>query len=170
MGFEWKKLLSAVAPAIGTAMGGPFGALAATAVKTVLGLEGEQDETALASALERATPEQLLALKEAERRFTLDMQKLGVDVLRLDAADRASARRREATVKDGVPGLLASLVTIGFFGLLGWLMLAEPPTGSKDILNLMLGALGAAWTSIVAYYFGSSAGSAAKDKLIAGVR
>lgn len=170
MEFEWKKLLSAVAPAIGTAIGGPFGGLAASAIKTVLGLEGEQDEAALAGALERATPEQLLALKEAERRFTLDMQKLGVDVLRLDAADRASARRRETTVKDGVPGLLAALVTTGFFGLLGWLMLAEPPAGSKDILNLMLGALGAAWTSIVAYYFGSSAGSAAKDKLIAGVR
>ena len=33
-----------------------------------------------------------------------------------------------------------------------------------------LGAMGAAWASVVSYYFGSSAGSAAKDKIIAGAK
>lgn len=167
MDFDWKNLLRQVAPAIGAAIGGPFGAVAGQAVKVALGLGADGDEDALSKALERATPEQLLALKAAEQRFKLDMQKLGVDVLKLDAEDRASARQREVLAKDRTPGCLACLVTLGFFGLLSWLMVSEPPTGSKEILNIMLGALGAAWASIVSYYFGSSAGSAAKSKIIA---
>lgn len=168
MGFEWRKLLDHVAPAIGTAIGGPFGAVAAAALRAVLGLADGTDEEAMARALEKATPEQLQQIREAEQKFKLDMQKLGVDVLKIDADDRDSARRREATLRDWIPGILAVLITAGFFGLLAWLMLQEPPAGSKEILNIMLGAMGAAWASVVSYYFGSSVGSAAKDKIIAG--
>lgn len=166
MTFDWKSLLGTIAPTIGTALGGPFGAIAGLAVKAALGLGDDADDAAMAKALEKATPEQLLAIQESEQRFKLDMEKLGVDVLRIDAEDRDSARKREVEVKDHIPAALAVIVTVGFFGLLGWLMLKEPPTGSKDILNIMLGALGGAWASIVAYYFGSSVGSAGKDKII----
>jgi hypothetical protein len=166
MDFDWKKLLGAVAPALGTALGGPFGALAGTVLNAALGLGDTADEAARVEALKKATPEQLLALQNAERQFTLDLQKLGVDLAKIDAEDRNSARTREASVKDQVPGTLAVVVTLCFFGLLGWLMLREPPAGSRDILNLMLGALGAAWASIIAYYFGSSAGSQAKNRLL----
>lgn len=160
MDFDWKKLLKQVAPVLGTAIGGPFGALAGTAIKAVLGLAEDADETIMAKALEKATPEQLTAIKEADNRFRESMRKLDVDILKLDAEDRASARQRETSLRDWIPGTLAVVVTVCFFGLLGWLMYKSPPEGSKDILNIMLGALGAAWASIVAYYFGSSAGSA----------
>ena len=68
MGFDWKSLLGNVAPILGTAIGGPFGALAGTAIKAVLGLPDDSDEKAMASALAKATPDQLLALQNADSR------------------------------------------------------------------------------------------------------
>lgn len=166
MGFDWKGLLANVAPVLGTAIGGPFGALAGAAVKAALGIPEDSDEQAMTKALERATPEQLLAIRQADNQFKLDMEKLGVDVARIDAEDRKSAREREMAVKDKIPGALAVILTVGFFGLLGYLVAHEPPSGSRDILNIMLGSLGTGWATMLAYYFGSSAGSSAKDRLI----
>ncbi len=55
--------------------------------------------------------------------------------------------------------ILALGVTLGFFGLLGYMLKYDVPAENKDILNIMLGSLGTAWISIVGYFFGSSAGS-----------
>lgn len=170
MGFDFRGLLAQVAPAIGTAIGGPFGALAGVALKAVLGLEEDATEEATAQALAKATPEQLLDLKRADNEFRLDLEKLGVDLAKIEADDRASARQREMAVKDWVPGVLALVLTVGFFGLLGWMMHQAPPEGSRDILNIMLGSLGTGWVTMLAYYFGSSAGSASKDRLLMGAR
>jgi len=59
---------------------------------------------------------------------------------------------------------LAILVTVGFFGILVGMMMETFRT--SEALMLMLGSLGTAWTGIIAFYFGSSAGSQAKDDLL----
>jgi hypothetical protein len=68
--------------------------------------------------------------------------------------------------KDWMPKVLGLAVTIGFFGLMVFMMKWDVPAANKDMLNIMLGALGGSWVSIIAYYFGSSAGSAKKNDLI----
>jgi len=166
MSFDWKSVVSTVAPVIGTALGGPFGALASSVVCKVLNIDTNSDEAVVANAMKNATPDQLLALQNAERQFKLDMEKLDIDVAKIDADDRSSARQREMAVRDFVPGVLAMLLTVGFFGLLGWLVAHEPPAGSATILNVMLGSLGTGWVTMLAYYYGSSASSKNKDGLL----
>lgn len=58
--------------------------------------------------------------------------------------------------------VVSSAITIGFFVVFWELMHGAIPDAGRDTLLVMLGSLGAAWVSVVAYYFGSSSGSAKK--------
>ena len=172
MAFDWKALVKSIAPTIGTALGGPLGGMSGLALSKALGVseDAAKDETTLAAAVQGASPDQLLALKKADQDFAVQMQKLGfenVEALEAIAAgDRANARDREIKTQDWTPKVLGIAITLGFFGLLAYLMKREPPAGSRDILNIMLGSLGSAWIGVVTYYFGSSAGSARKTELM----
>lgn len=142
------------------------------ALAKVLGVEDSRagDDTALAAAVQGATPDQLILLKRADQDFALQMQKLGFDSIReleaIAAGDRVDARAREIKTGDWTPKALGIGITLGFFGLLGYLMRHEPPAGSRDILNIMLGSLGSAWIGVTTYYFGSSAGSDRKTEIL----
>lgn len=172
--FDWRSIVKAVAPTIGTALGGPLGGMAGLALAKVLGVPDAQagDDSAIAAAIQGASPDQILALKKADQDFAITMQSLGfknVEALEaLATADRASAREREVKTADWMPKVLGLVITVGFFGLLAYLMKQEPPTGSRDILNIMLGSLGSAWIGVVTYYFGSSSGSARKTEIMGG--
>lgn len=58
--------------------------------------------------------------------------------------------------------LLAGVVILGFFCVLS-LMLWKDKTGA----DILVGGLAAAFGSVVGYFYGSSAGSARKDELMA---
>ena len=162
-------LLAQVAPTVATALGGP---LAGLAVKTLSeAMFGHQDgsESEVSAALMNATPEQLQKLKEIDASFKARMKELDIDLERIAAGDRDSARNMQMHTNDWIPRAMAIMVTFGFFGILTWLLTkGVPPTGSETLIY-MLGALGTAWTGIVQFYFGSSAGSKAKtDALVQG--
>ena len=161
------QVLRTVAPTVALAVGGPFGPLAATAISAALGTS-PGDSKAAESALMAANPDQLLALKKAEMDFQSQMKQLEINEQALVFADDANAREREQVVKDFTPRILAYFVTLGFFGILGWLLYEGKPPGG-DVIMVMLGALGTSWTGIISYYFGSSAGSASKDKTISDI-
>ena len=155
------QILRTVAPTVALAVGGPFGPLASAAISAVLGTPAGDDK-ATESALLTATPDQLLALKKAEEDFELQLEKLGIEKDKLVFDDIANARAREIAVKDATPRYLAYAITIGFFGILGYLVVEGKPVAGGDVMLVMVGSLGTAWTGIVQYFYGSSAGSAAK--------
>ena len=163
MAFDWKGVLGTVAPGLATAIGGPLAGMAVAAIGKALGVEPTQES--VQTALAGAKPEDLLKLKVAEQQFLKDMKALDIDLERISASDRDSARKREAEVKDSTPRVLAYLVVCAFIGvvvatLAGWSKVESVLAGT------LIGYLSAKAEQVIAYYFGSSAGSKGKDATI----
>jgi hypothetical protein len=160
-------LLGQVAPTIATALGGPLAGIAVKTLSAVLlGHEnGSEDDVKVAIA--SASPDQLVALKKIDADFKAHMKELDIDLERIAAGDRDSARQMQRETKDWVPKVLAIVITLGFFGILIWMLLNGMPQTGTEALLMMLGALGTAWTGVVNFYYGSSAGSKAKNDILA---
>jgi len=160
-------LVRTVAPSIASAVGGPLAGMATKAISEALLGKPDGSEAELVQAAAMATPEQLLALKKAEQSFEVKMRELDIDLERIASQDRDSARSREVATKDWTPRVLAGLITAGYFGVLFYMLKnGLPQHGGSEAMLVMLGTLGTAWGGVVAYYFGSSAGSKAKDEAI----
>ena len=159
-------LIGSVAPTIATALGGPVAGMAVKAISGALfGHEGATKDDIM-TALANPTGDQLAALKKIDADFAVQMKALDIDLERIAAGDRASARDMQKETKDWIPRALAILVTVGFFAILIYMLIYGLPTTGNEALLLLLGALQTAWGGIVAFYFGSSSGSQQKDKMI----
>lgn len=162
---DWKSIIGSVAPTIATALGGPLAGMAVSAVSKAVLDKPDASEAEIKDALAKSNdPEMLLKLKTAEQEFAAKMKQLDIDLEKIAADDRASARQREIAVKDSTPRNLAYLYTGGYFVMIGALFKFGIPEASKDLLNTLIGILSAAEVGIITYYFGSSAGSAKKSE------
>ncbi len=157
---DWLKQ---IAPTIATAFGGPLAGMAVTAISKAIGVEPDKVQDMISG--NKLSAEQIAQLKVAEIELQKQAQELGLNFEKLAVDDRKSARDMQAATRSMVPPILATVVTVGFFGILG-MMLTGKVDSNNPALMMMLGSLGTAWTGIIAYYFGSSAGSQAKTDLL----
>jgi membrane-bound ClpP family serine protease len=159
---QFGPLLGQVAPTIATALGGPLAGVAVKTLSNVLFGHENATEDQVSEAMATATPDQLAAIKKIDADFKVQMKSLDIDLERIAAGDRDSARQMQAATKDWVPKVLAVVITTGFFGILVWMLVNGMPKTGTEALLMMLGALGTAWTGVVNFYYGSSAGSKQK--------
>lgn len=160
-------LIQQIAPTLATALGGPLAGMAVKTLSNALLGNPDGSEADVAEALTNATPDQLAKLKEIDATFKARMKELDIDLERIAAGDRADARARETKTGDWTPKVLAFGITTGFFGILVWMFLHGMPTSGTEAMLIMLGALQTSYTGVIAYYFGSSAGSKAKNDMLA---
>ena len=159
-------IIGAVAPTIATALGGPLAGMATKFVSNAL--FGHQDGTAddIQAALLNPSGDQLAALKKIDADFKTQMKSLDIDLERIAAGDRDSARQMQMATKSWLPETLAIMVTIGFFGIIAYIIKFGLPESGNEAVLLLLGSLGTAWGGVMAFYFGSSAGSQKKTEAL----
>lgn len=166
-----KKLYPFLATAVGS-VGGPLGSVAANALGKALGVDkAEPSIDELGAAYANATPEQRLAAEKEEHDFADKMQAAGYDHVEkleaISAADRASARDREIKTGDKItPRALACIVVIAWVATQTVMLFHIIDPSMRELVARVLGTLDAALMLVLGYYFGSSAGSAAKDDTI----
>lgn len=168
------SILAKAAPWLAAAAGGPAG-LAGMAIKTAAEALGAQDGTVdgVTAAIMGANPEQMLALKNAEQEFKARMQELGfkteTDMLRIAAEDRADARKNN--VASGMNWHIFWLSIVLLVVCLGSevmvLFLGYPSTLPDLVVGRVLGLLDAVAMMVLAYWYGTTAGSSKKTELLA---
>ena len=148
---ELISMVSKFAPAIGTALGGPLGGMAVSALAERFGVKDEVE--AVTKAI-KADPEAALKLQQLE-----------VDKFKAILADKDSARNREVAIvtSDKVPLInklisptLALVIVVAWVGIQFTLLNTTVPQEMRELVARVLGTLDGALMVILSFYFGSS--------------
>jgi len=116
-------------------------------------------------------------IRKSELQFQIELKKLLIDERRMVIDDTANARSREVEIaksehatklaKNTQPLMAIGTVILSF--VLFYVIIFSPnliPATSREIVIYILGVLSAILTQVYSYHFGSSAGSADKQKTI----
>ena len=145
------SMVSKFAPAIGTALGGPLGGLAVSAIAERLGVADTIEEVTKAI---QTDPESAIKLQQLEN-----------EKFKAILADKDSARNREATIATSekaplinklVSPLLAVIVVTAWVGIQYTLLNTTVPAEMRELVARVLGTLDGALMVILSYYFGAS--------------
>ena len=166
--------ITALAPVLGTAIGGPAGGaigLGVQALARAFGLKPDATPAEIEQAI-KTDPESAIKLRIAEMDFQIQLRGKDLDELNAKLQDVANAREREVNItkntgrKDTYLYALASVIVICFFALCILLMWRPLPQGSSEVVFMLFGALSAGFGSVVGYFFGSSKSSSDKTDLL----
>lgn len=177
--FDWKKLVAGIAPAIGTALGGPLVGVAVSQLGSALLGDPDASEADVAATLAsgRLTGDQVVALKAADNAFAVRMKELDIDVMRINQAGDAAliadtADARHVFGKDDNIFLLGCIILGGFAVLMGLELygLFSLMTGKADVdpgvltacgtlIGTITGYVAANAQQVVSFFYGSSKGS-----------
>lgn len=178
MTFNLKTAITSIAPTLATMLGGPLAGTAVTALEGALGLTSGTGVDGVTAAIAAGmTPEQISAVSAADQHHLEVMGQQGIDLAKLNmdfqqaqdvavTADRDSARKMQIANHSPMPAILTTVLTLGFFAVLIARMYRVLPNAGDPIVDQMIGTLLAVWAASVAYWVGTTRGSAAKDATI----
>jgi hypothetical protein len=164
---DWLKQL---APTVATALLGPLGGVAISALGNILGVsDATQEKITEAIQGGRMTPEQISELKKLELQYQNDEKERGFKYAELAFKDRDSARK--ANVEGGTQLHLFWLSLFLLAITLGteiWVLhYGYPESLSEIIVGRVLGLMDSVAILVLGYWYGTSNGSAQKSELLA---
>lgn len=177
---DWKFVLKSVAPSLSAALGGPMVGLAVQTLAQAIFSDKPAEEVKMPHLVSRLSEimsgkvensqTYLVALKKADREFTVKMRQLEINLEEIAQADRASARKRQAATGDLMPQILGGSVMVGFFVTVAYVLRGGLQDINADALTLigtLIGYVSAKADQVIGYFFGSSSSSREKTRALA---
>lgn len=167
---DWIKQIAKLAPTAAALLGGPFAGMAVAAIGDALGLsEPTQAKIEQAFKSGQLSGDQLMQIKLAEQQLALKLEELGIKREEIAALDRHSAR--QANVAGGTQRYLffLSILLLGAtLGAEGYVLFKGYPAAIPEIIvGRVLGLFDAIAMTVMAYWYGTTAGSLAKTEALA---
>lgn len=159
-----------LAPTVASALLGPLGGAAVTAIGGILGVsDATQEKIASALTAGQLTPEQAGEIKKLELQYQNDEKERGFKYSELEFKDRDSARRANVDGGTQRPLFWLSLVLLTItLGTEVMVLVRGLPIGTSElVVGRVLGLLDSVALMVLAYWYGSSSGSVAKTQLMA---
>ena len=163
---DWLK---SIAPTAASLLGGPLAGMAVEAVGSALGMkDATKDKVKQVLSAGALTAEQMMALKSADAQLVIQLKELDIDLEKVHAADRDSARKMAAATGDlWTPRLIALMVFLTWAVIQYSVFTTVIHEGMRELVARMLGTLDAVLMAVVYYYYGSSSGSKEKTEALA---
>lgn len=164
---NWLDTIKTVAPVVASALGGPLAGVAVTAIGELLGIDSPTTAKIQASIENgQMTGEQISGLRQLELKLKSEEAERGFKYAELEYKNTDSARQMKTATNSLFPEALSTLITLGFFGILAWMMHDHSAVDNQPLL-IMLGSLGAAFGAVVNFWLGSNKGSDRTKELLA---
>jgi len=161
----WKDIVASIAPVLGTALGGPFGGMAAKFLSGKLTGDEEAGEDVIEEMVNNANPDLLFKIKELDAEFKTEMKRIGLEEKQLVVEDRKDARKLFSV--DKRPQIILSGVFIGGYFVLVYALITGKfvvDHSQTVLVSTLIGVLTAGVANILQFWFGSSSGSKDKTK------
>lgn len=167
---DGKSFLKQIAPTLASFIFGPAAGVVVDLAGKALGLEeATVDDIRDTVRKGNLTGDQIAALRQAEIAAQAKEKELGIRADEIAAADRDSARK--ANVAGNVQNklfILSLLLLTTALGCEVWVLFKGYPSEIPDIIvGRVLGLMDSVATLVLAYWFGTTAGSAMKTDLLA---
>jgi len=174
---DWQtvgNLVGQAAPTIGSLLGGliPFpggavlGKVAGTVLAEALGVP--PTAAAVANAIQTGDPATVqAALTEAEAKMQAEVESLKAQLADVQDARHTGLEYVKANTPIKWAAGVVSVIAVCGFCLFSYMAITRPAGTDRDVLMYLLGVWSAAFSTVLTYWLGSSAGSANKDLQIA---
>ena len=163
---DWKEVgvsIAAMAPALGVALGSPAGCAVGSLMAAAFGMTARPADVAAVIATD---PEIAVKLREVELRHAEVIATLAAQQYEAQLLDVQQARvtHREHWMPWALTIALALMVAAMGVGL----FVLDTPAENREVVYLLAGQLLGAFATAIAYWLGSSRGSAEKQRALEG--
>jgi hypothetical protein len=158
MNVDLKTTVASIAPTLGTMLDGPLAETAVAALAQAFGLPSTATQADITEMVQtgRLTPKIIAQVRTADQEYKQSLGQQGDSASKLQVAAQSSQW----------PGVLSAVTTCALLGIIAaQLYGAKLPNDSTSVQ--LIGSLTTGWGVTMAYWFGSTSSSRAKDVMLA---